>query len=427
MTPPPTPRDDYERRTATSRARHREAAAYLPGGDSRAATYHEPYPSYARHARACTLTTVDGDRLLDFHNNYTQTVLGHAPPTVVEAVTDRFAAGNGLGMPTTEITALARRLVERVPSLETVRFTNSGTEATMNAIRVAMAHTDREGVLKVFGGYHGSHDTVEVHVDAPGRSHRGIPADVESRVWSVPYNDPEALVDAFAEHGDDLACFVVEPVLGAAGMVPATTEYLRTARDLADDHGVPLVFDETISFRLDLGGAQRRYGVTPDLTALGKVIGGGLPVGAFGGRAELLALTHPGDGPVSHTGTFNANPATMAGGVATLDRLDEAAIDRLNRLGEDFRTRLDALETPGPVQVTGDGSLFQVHLTDEAVTDKATSTAGADDLLDLYFALRAEGVYLAPRGTGSLSTPMTTDDLDDALEAFRAAFDRLEA
>lgn len=412
----------FRERTPTSRAAHEAASEYLPGGDTRSVTYHRPYPAFAESGSGCTITTVDGEELLDFLNNYTQSILGHAPPAVVAAVQERFERGNGFAAPTRETTELARRLAERVPSVERVRFCNSGTEATMNAIRAAMAATGAETVLKVTGGYHGTHDTVEVGVSGEGREHVGIPAAVEKRVETVPFNDSEALKRAFTRNGDNLACFIVEPVMGVAGAIPATGEYLETARDLTADHEVPLIFDEVMTLRLAEGGAQERYGVTPDLTAMGKLIGGGLPVGAVGGRVDLMDVFRPAEGVIDHSGTFNANPTTMAAGTATLDALDGAAIERLNNLGDRLRTSIRGLEpvSPLPLTVTGDGSLFQLHLTDEEVTDWSSSTAGSEGLETLFLALRNRGVFMAPRGMGNLSSPMERDDIDtfvDALEA----------
>jgi glutamate-1-semialdehyde 2,1-aminomutase len=415
--------ETYLSGTPRSRELSERAAEVMPGGDTRSVTYHDPYPSFVASASGCRLVTEDGEELVDFLNNYTQSVLGHAPPAVVEAVTERFGRGNGLGAPTEDAVELAERLVDRVPSLEQVRFGNSGTEATMNAIRGAMAHTGNETVLKIHGGYHGTHDTVEVAVDSAGREHRGIPADVETRVRTTPFNDGEALKTVFAEAGDDLACFILEPVLGVGGAIPAETEFLQTARDLTRNHEVPLVFDEVMTFRLGYGGAQERYGVTPDLTALGKCIGGGLPVGAFGGRADIMSAFDPKSGDIAHSGTFNANPATMAGGVATLETLDRATIERLNDLGSQLRSGVrDVLAGHGrSIRVTGEGSMFQLHVTGGQVTDARSGNPGRDAFGDLFMALRNRGIFIAPRGMGNLSTPMTGSEIEEFLDALDAS------
>ncbi|MEF8842415.1 MAG: aspartate aminotransferase family protein [Haloarculaceae archaeon] len=416
------PTEEYERATPRSRELFEEARAYMPGGDTREVTYHAPYPSFVEDASGCTLTTADGEELLDFLNNYSAAVLGHAPEPVVEAVCERFRRGSGFAAPTREATALARRIVERTPSIDRVRFANSGTEATMNAIRASMAHTGNEVVLKVHGGYHGTHDTALVGVSSDGPE-PGVPREVARRVHTTPYNDPDALTAAFERHGADLACFVVEPVMGHAGMVRATTEYLEAARDLTEDTDTLLVFDEVMTYRLAVGGAQERYGVTPDLTALGKFIGGGLPAGAFGGREDVMSVFDPSSEGVIHSGTFNANPATMVGGAATLDALDADAIERLNDLGAEARERLaDAAENADVrMQVTGDGSFFNVHPTDESVTDHASSAAGAPANRRLFLEMRNRGVFLAPRGMGNVSTPMGEAEIDRLVETFAEA------
>lgn len=247
----------------------------MPGGDTRLVTYHKPYHPYVQSASDCRLVTEDDAELIDFFNNYTQSVLGHAPPTVVEAVTDRFGRGNGLGAPTEDAVMLAERLVSRIPSIEQVRFGNSGTEATMNAIRAAMAYIGEETVLKIHRGYHGTHDTVEIAVEDDGREHAGIPRDVERRIATVPFNDIDALKTRFERRSDEFTCFILEPLIRAAGAIPPESEFLESVRDLTAAHEIPLIFDEVMTMRLAYGGAQERYGVTPDLTALGKFIRGG--------------------------------------------------------------------------------------------------------------------------------------------------------
>ncbi|MFB6304647.1 MAG: aspartate aminotransferase family protein [Haloferacaceae archaeon] len=416
------PRDRYVDRTPASKRLADRAASVLPGGDTRSVTHHRPYPSYVTAADGPYLHTVDDERLLDFLNNYTQSVLGHAPESAVDAACERIRRGNGVAAPTEPIIDLAEALVERTPSIETVRFGNSGTEATLNAVRAAMAHTGNERVLKIDGGYHGTHDTVEVAVGEEGVA-SGVPSDVRARVDAVPYNDVDALKTQFAERGDEYACFILEPVMGVGGMIPADREYLEAARDLTAASDTVLVFDEVMTYRLAPGGAQELYGVTPDLTALGKLIGGGLPVGGFGGDAAIMRQFHPTDGPLEHSGTFNGNPATMAAGAATLARLDATTIDRLNARGERLRARLNdvAAATPVPLTVTGKGSLFQFHFTDDPVTDADTAAAGGPLAEEFFLRLRNRNLFLAPRGMGNLSTPMDDDHLDALVEGVTEA------
>ena len=418
--------DRYREQTQRSAKLAQRARAVLPGGDTRSVTYHRPYPSFVAEASGATITTVDGEELIDFLNNYTQSVLGHAPEPVVERMCERLRRGNDVAAPNEDIVELAERLVDRVQSIEQVRFSNSGTEATMNAVRASVAWTGRDRVLKVAGGYHGTHDTVEVAVGDEGVN-AGIPDSVGERVDAVRFNDPDALKARFERRGDEYACFILEPIVGAGGMVPATEEFLQTARDLTESTDTVLVFDEVMSFRLAPGGAQQRYGVEPDLTTLGKLIGGGLPIGAFGGDGKLMEQFHPEDGVLKHSGTFNGNPATMAGGVAALEMLDEDRIDQLNDRGERLRDRLRAAsdDVDVPVQITGDGSLFQIHFTDEPVVDCESSAAGDPLAEELFLRMRTDGIFLAPRGMGNLSTKIGSNELDTFVDAFETAIAKL--
>jgi len=414
--------------TNRSASLHEEANQYMPGGDSRSVTYHSPHPTFVKSASGCKLLTVDDEELLDFVNNYTQSVLGHAPERVVEAACEKFRRGNGLGAPTEDIIRLAEILSDRIPSVERIRFANSGTEATMNAIRGAMAYTHCEEILKVRGGYHGTHDSVEIGVGRPGRANIGIPKDVEERVHTVPFNDVGCLEREISKRADELACFIIEPIMGAGGMIPAEQEYLRAARDFTEEHDIILIFDEVMSFRLAHGGAQERYGVTPDLTALGKAIGGGLPVGAFGGKQEIMSVFHPERGEVNHSGTFNANPATMAGGVATMEELDSDVINRINDLGAEVRQGLRAIsaDLEIPIKITGDGSFFFIHFTEDEVKDAKSSTAGCESAKDLFLSLRNGGVFFAPRGMGNLSAPMGQSEVKELLTMMEHSLNKIE-
>lgn len=421
-----SPTELYRRKTGRSRELLEECADHLPGGDTRAVTYFEPYPSFVRGGSGCRLETVDGEILIDFLNNYTQSVLGHAPEGVVEASCEAIRSGNGLGAPNERILELAERLTERIPSADLARFTNSGTEATMNAVHAAIGWTGNDRICKVNGGYHGSYDMVQVDVTKPGRAHPGIPGHVDAAVDSVRYNDVDGLQEYFAANGDDLACFILEPILGVGGMIPATNEFLQAARELTEETDTMFVFDEVMTYRLSPGGMQERRGVTPDLTTLGKLVGGGLPFGAIAGREDIMRQFHPVDGTITHSGTFNGNPATMAGGAATLDQFDRRTIERLNANGETLRTELQSIadEAGAPVTVTGEGSLFNLHLTRDEV-QCAEDTVDDPRLQDIFMAMRAQGIHMAPRGMGNLSTPMGEAELDAFAGAFENAIDHV--
>lgn len=423
-------RSIYTRQNTASKELFDRATGSLPGGDTRSVTHNKPFPTFISHAEGATVTTADDEELVDFLNNYTQAIHGHAPDAVVQAVCDRLRAGNGLGGPTEETIELAERITDRFPSIDRVRFANSGTEATMNAIRAAIAFTGNETILKVQGGYHGTHDVAEIGVSNRGRENVGIPQDIAERVITVPYNDRETLKELFSRHGDALAGFVLEPVMGAGGMVPARTGYLEAARDLTESTETLLLFDEVITSRLSTGGAQQQVDVSPDLTALGKYIGGGLPVGAFGGRADVMNVFHPEAGEVTHSGTFNGNPATMVGGVVTLDKLDGGAIERINGYGEEIRHRVNAIgeRFEIPVQATGTGSLFQIHFTDEEVTDAASAGSNDEEGIGhrFYLAMRNNGVFMASRGMGNVSTAMSEKETEIFITAFENALHEID-
>jgi glutamate-1-semialdehyde 2,1-aminomutase len=403
------------------------ARASLPGGNSRTTIYHDPYPLYVVSGAGCRVTDADGVERIDFINNYTSLVLGHCHPRVVEAVRSQAGALMSAAAPGELEVELAERIRERLPSVELIRFANSGTEATMLAIRAARAFTGRTTIATFAGGYHGSHDyaaSIPADPEAlPGGA--GIPEAVADSIVTAPFNDADATRAAVEPRLDDLAAIIVEPVMGAGGVIPADPEFLSFLRELADDAGALLVFDEVISFRVGYGGAQGRYGVAPDLTTLGKIIGGGLPIGAFGGRADVMELFDPrSERRLSHGGTFNANPLSMAAGLATLAELGPETYDRLEILAAELRTKLLELfsEVGRPAAVNQIGSLFNIHFTAGPVREHADVLAADTELLrELHLALLGHGILFTPRGMGCLSTPMTSAEVDAFVDATRLA------
>ncbi|MBI3080420.1 MAG: aspartate aminotransferase family protein [candidate division NC10 bacterium] len=426
----------YRRRTPRSAALREAARAVLPGGNNRSSIFLQPYPVYVTEGSGFRLTDLDGNAYIDFGNNYTAAILGHAHPAVVAALTAQARRGASFAAPTAAEVTLARLLCERVPSLEQVRFTNSGTEATLMACRAARAFTGRSAIAKFEGGYHGSHEHAEVSVapsldragppDAPAAvpSNAAIPEGVLRDVLVLPYNNAEASVRLIQANRDRLAGVIVEPVLGAAGMIPAKPEFLRALRGVTEECGILLIFDEVISFRVGPGGAQGLTGIRPDLTTLGKVIGGGLPVGAFGGRADIMALFDPSEGSprVAHAGTFNGNPMTLEAGAATLRELTPALYERLGALGHRLRLGAQkALEEAGLTAcVTGIESLFSLHFAPPPVTDyRAAARGDREDLHAAVVMLLNRGIMLVPKGSGCISTPMGEAEVDTFLAAFR--------
>lgn len=425
--------ESYVQRTPQSLAYHRFARQYMPGGDTRTITYFEPHPLYMRSGEGPRLTDVDGNVYLDFLGNYTSQIHGYGHPAIVEAISTQAAQGTAFGANAPAQTALAEELCRRLPSLEKVRFCNSGTEATLNAIRAARAFTGRDKIVKIEGGYHGSHDWVEVSVAPPldeaGPAQaphpvpdaQGIPAHLLDDVLIMPFNHFEAASALFDKHGNQLAALIIEPLLGATGTIPAEDGYLQHLRDLCDVHGTLLIFDEVISFRLDFGGLQTLYEVKPDLTALGKIIGGGLPVGAFGGRSDIMDLFAPPNPRLTQSGTYNANPLTMAAGLACLQLLPHEEIRRINQLGARLATglqnALDEMRIAG--KVTGLGSLHTLHFTWDEVRDYRSMATSPPELSRLtHLGLINRGVFTAKRNMFVVSTPMDEADVDACVAAF---------
>ncbi len=434
----------YEERTGASRFRHEEARRYMPAGDTRAATFYSPYPTYMRAGDGAWLSDCDGNRYLDLLNNFTSLVHGHAQPDIVEYAADQLTRGTVFGTAAEPQVALAKLLVERVPSFEMLRFTNSGTEATMMMMRAARAYMGRDIIVKLDGGYHGSHDFVEVSVKADldaslePTAHlegRGVPAAVLNAVMVAPFNDLPAMERLLNRHHERIAGIILEPMPNSGGMVPPAPGYLRGLRDLADTYDVLLLFDEIVTLRLSSGGYQAIADVRPDLTAVAKIIGGGFPVGAFGGRRAIMQLFDPlrDADALFHSGTFNGNNMTMTAGLESMRRLDETAIRRINRLGELLNDGINRIfKTLGiRAQCLGYGSLQQIQWTDEplaTLADARRASERAGKLRDLlHLELLNRGVYTSNRGMFSISTPMTEAEIDYALSALEGALALLKA
>ena len=425
----------YLETTPQSRALWEEACRYLPDGDSRNSIFWRPYPIFTAAAQGAVVTDADGVERLDFINTMTTMILGHGPAPVLDAVRGQLDLGLAYNSPSRHQVDLARILCRRIPSFQQVRFTNSGTEATLNTIRAARAFTGRHKFAKVEGGYHGTHDAVMVSLridpsrggdyasPQPVPSSAGLAAGTMQQAVIIPYNDADTARRILDAHAPELAAVIVEPVMGSVGMLPAEPEYLQMLRDFADASGAVLIFDEVISFRVAPGGAQEYYGVTPDLTALGKIIGGGFPVGAFGGRADIMSLYSPLRGPVvAHAGTFNANPITMAAGVATLNELTPIRYRRLAELAEMLRqgVRQVCAELEQPVAVTGIGSLFGIHFTGQPLRHYRDLAAADKALAErVFLGMLNEGFLLAPNLVGAVSLALGEIEVDAFVRAFR--------
>ncbi|MBI2525596.1 MAG: aspartate aminotransferase family protein [Candidatus Rokubacteria bacterium] len=432
---------DYTAKTPRSRALFEEALRVMPGGNSRTTTFFDPYPFYISRGSGARIWDADGVERLDFNGNYTSLILGHANPAVVRAIQEQATRGMCFPGPSEQEIRLAEILTARIPSMEVIRFANSGTEATMHAIRVARASTGRSRIAKFEGAYHGTHDWVLVSVSpdpAQAGSRKrpksvawsaGIPPAVLKHVVVLPWNDLAACTAILEKHAAELAALIIDPMLANAGMIPAGEGFLEGLRAATSRLGILLIFDEVISFRVARGGAQERFGVRPDLTTLGKIIGGGLAVGAFGGRAEVMNFYDPrgGRGRINHGGTFNANPLTMAGGVATLEQLTPEAYARLDALGDRLRDgvrrMLQRKKRPG--QVTGAGSLFWLHWTKRRLGDfRSARPEDPRAPMRLFMGLVNEGVLMSQRGLGACSLAMSEADVDRFVEALGRVLDR---
>jgi len=437
--------EEYRARTPESERLYREWARWLPGGDTRTSSYYTPYPVVMAGGSGCQLVDVDDNRYLDFFNNSLSLIHGHAHPAIVAALAEQASRGTALGAPSPIQAEHAEIICRRVPSIEKIRYCNSGTEATLFASRAARAFTGKEVIVKIDGGYHGTHDLAEINM-FPGSDGRpadrlpigyprlrvppGVPAGTLDSVIVVPFNDTESMAYVLERFHGDIAAVLMEPALYSGGAIAPLRDYLHEVRQLCTRRGVLLIFDEVATFRL--GPMQVATGIEPDLTALGKIIGGGLPIGAFGGRDEIMMQFDPaGARPLFHAGTFAANEATMAAGVAALNHFGPKEVTRLNSLGESLLAGLQEAANRAAVKMTvsGLGSFGTIHWGDGPLNTAEDSHRHAQGVGDLPTLLHLEllnrGIYLSRRGTFCLSTPMTEEHVTQFLNEFSATLEKL--
>ncbi len=402
----------FAARTEGSAAVHERACLVLPGGDTRTSAHHTPYPLTLERAEGPHVFDVDGNRYVDLIGNFTSLVHGNAYPPIVEAVQRQVAKGTAWPARNVPQLELAEVLVRRVASVEQVRFCNSGTEATMLAAYIARAVTGRHKILMARYGYHGSLEEYEVGFLGHGGRDTVL----------ATYGDAAEFERVLAERGREIACVILEPVMGSAGLVTPPPGFLQRVADATRAAGALFVLDEVITLRLSTGGAQAREGVVPDLTAMGKIIGGGFPVGAIGGRAELLEVTHPTKPKLIHSGTFNGNPVTAAAGVVSVKELTS---DRIGKM-ETHATRIASVlrtsaERAGlPFSLRQEGSMLQCFFSDAAPEANIVRTDGQ---LASTFHLAAlnEGVFFAGRGLMALSTVFTDELVEEVAQRLEAA------
>jgi glutamate-1-semialdehyde 2,1-aminomutase len=427
-------------------ALYERALKVLPGGVSRNAALHDPHPLYVDMGQGCRLTDVEGVTRIDFANNMASLIHGHADPDVVRTVTEQLHRGTAFNVATEVEIRCAEHLRSRNPGLEKMRFVNSGTEAVMAGIKVARAYTGRPMIAKAEGAYHGAYDSIEVSqaptpanwgsLDEPNRVPlvKGTPQSVMDEVVVFPFNDIDRTIALLDRAKDKLACVVIDLMPHRIGLNPADPAYVSALRDWTTRNGVLLLVDEVITFRSCYGGLQQQFGIVPDLTAMGKMIGGGFPIGAIAGRAEMMDVLNPRSPRYvyPHSGTFSANPVSVGAGLAAMQKFDRPAVERLNAL-----TRLavgkveEAIRQTGiAASVTGTGSMFRVHLKPAAPRNYREAHLSPQEnkrlklLLDHMF---DEGIILINSCSAALSTPMTEADVDTLAAAFRSGFEKLLA
>ncbi len=431
--------------TSKSSILYERALRVLPGGVSRNAALRQPHPLYAQKAQGCYVTDIEGVRRIDFTNNMASLIHGHAHPVIVEAVTRQLQRGTAFAAATEVEVLCAEHICARARGFEKIRFVNSGTEAIMCCLKAARAFTGRPKIAKVEGAYHGIYDYAEVSQTAkpsnwgderlPNRipvTH-GTPQGALDDVVIIPYNDSETALALLDQHKDSLAAVLVDPLPHRVGLIPASNEFISRLRQWTTAHGALLVFDEVITFRSEYGGAQQWYDVRPDLTALGKIIGGGFPVGAITGRADVMNVFNPLAEKVlfPHSGTFSANPITMTAGLVAMELFDKAAVARLNQLGDQARHQLDeAIRCVGiPACVTGRGSMFRLHFKAQEPRNYRQAFVGAEEnrlMKMLLEHLNENHIMLISTGTGALSTPMSASEIDVLCEAVRRGLEKIK-
>ncbi len=435
-------------RTQTGRSAelYERALRVLPGGVSRNTVLRDPHPTYADHAAGCRIVDVDGVTRVDFANNVASLIHGHAHPAIVEAATEQLRRGTGFTLATEAEVRYAEHMCSRVTSFEKIRFMNSGTEAIMATLKASRAYTGRPKIAKIEGAYHGGYDYVEVS-QAPGPetwgdAHRpagvplvyGTPTSAVSDVVVIPFNDAQRAVAILDEHADTLACVLLDLMPHRVGLVPADAEFVQALRDWTTRHGAVLVLDEVVTFRTEHGGLQQRYDFTPDMTAMGKMIGGGFPIGAVAGRAEVMEVMNPRATSVRYplSGTFSANPISMTAGLVAMELFDSAAIERLNTLSARAVHGIEAaIERTGTAAcVTGTGSMFRIHLKPQAPRNYREAFLDADERRRIAFLINHlfnAGFLMINTCSAALSTPMTETEIDAFVDALEDGFRGLAA
>jgi glutamate-1-semialdehyde 2,1-aminomutase len=425
---------------------YERALEVLPGGVSRNTVLRKPHPMYVAHASGCRVVDVEGVERTDFANNMASLIHGHAHPAIMAAVIEQLGRGTAFAQGTEVEIRYAEHLTARNEGFEKLRFVNSGTEAVMGAFKAARAFTGRPKIAKVEGAYHGSYDYAEVSQTAEpsnwgAREHpssvpvaHGTPPSVLSDVVIIPFNDPELALAILDEHRGELACVVLDPIPHRVGLKPASPEFVSALRNWTHADGSLLVFDEVITFRTQYGGAQELYADRPDLTTMGKIIGGGFPAGAFSGRREVMDVLNPLSAQLlfPHSGTFSANPITMTAGLAAMELYDQSEVERVNRLAQRAKDGIAAaIQATGVTAcVIGGGSMLRVHLKPQPPENYREAYAGPEELrrrTQLLDHLFDDGCLMINTCTAAISTAMTEVEIDALVAAMGRGFEKLVA
>lgn len=430
--------------TSRSAELYERAQRSLPGGVSRNTVLRSPHPLYADHALGCRVTDIEGVERIDFANNMASLIHGHSDPDIVAAVTEQLHRGSAFTLATEIEIEYAEHLCSRSESFQKLRFVNSGTEAIMGALKAARAFTGKSKIAKVEGAYHGLYDFAEVSQTANpsnwGSEDRpqsvpvahGTPSMVLESVVVIPFNNAERAIAILDEHRDEIACVLVDPMPHRVGLVPADLAYIDALRTWTTDHDALLIFDEVITYRTEYGGFQERYHVDPDLTALGKMIGGGFPVGAIAGHADVMEVMNPLAPQVRfpHSGTFSANPVTMTAGLTAMQKFTPEEVLRLNRLTlravEGIRQAIT--DTGAQGCVTGSGSMFRVHFKSTPPSNHREAFSTPEELVRLKTMLDhlfERGFMMINTCSATLSTPMTETEIDLLVETVAEGFEKI--
>jgi len=438
---------DIDRKALSQSASlYKRALEVLPGGVSRNTVFRQPHPIYADFAQGCRVTDIEGVNRIDFANNMASLIHGHAHPAIVDAVSEQLRKGTAYALATEVEIRYAEELRKRNAGFEKLRFVNSGTEAVMCGLKAARAFTGRAKIAKVEGSYHGQYDYAEVSQTAAPDSWgnlehpasvpvvRGTPPSVLADVVVIPFNDPKRAMAILDENSRDLACVLLDLMPHRVGLNPADREFVETLREWTAENDTLLVLDEVITFRSEFAGLQANYGVTPDLTALGKIVGGGFPVGAIAGRKDVMDVMNPLADELlfSHSGTFSANPVTMTAGLVAMQLYDEAAIARLNALANKAREGINnAIRATGITAcVTGYGSMFRVHLKESPpknYRELFMSAVEARLLNVLVNYLFEQGLMTFDTCTAVLSTPMGESEIERLVNGLEKGFTKVIA